>query len=38
MLATIKVIDDQRGKTFAQVAADDRTAAASMQAIADRIA
>jgi hypothetical protein len=37
MLATIKVIDDQRTKAFKAVAADDRSAAASMQPIADRI-
>jgi hypothetical protein len=37
MLATIKVIDDQRAKAFKAVAADDRAAAAAMQPIADRI-
>lgn len=35
--ATLKVIDDQKAKTFAQLAADDRTAAAGMQPIADLI-
>jgi hypothetical protein len=37
-LATIKVIDDQRAKNVKVVAGDDRTAAAAMQAVADRIA
>jgi len=37
-LATIKVIDDQRGKNFKVVAGDDRAAAAAMQAVADHIA
>jgi hypothetical protein len=31
----IKVIDDQRAKTYAQLATDDRTAASAMQPIAD---
>ncbi len=35
--ATIKVIDDQKAKAFAQLAADDRTAAAAMQSIADLV-
>ena len=35
--ATIGVIDDQRAKAFAQLATDDRTAAAAMQSIADLI-
>lgn len=35
--ATIKVIDDQRAKAFAQLYADDRTAAAAMLPIADLI-
>jgi len=35
--ATIGVIDDQRLKQFAQLATDDRTAAAAMQSIADMI-
>jgi hypothetical protein len=35
--ATIGVIDDQRTKAFAQLATDDRTAAAAMQSIADFI-
>jgi hypothetical protein len=37
-LATIGVIDDQRTKAFAQLATDDRTAAAAMQSVADLIA
>jgi hypothetical protein len=37
VLATIKVVDDQRAKAFKQVAGDDRAAAAGMQAVADRI-
>ncbi|HEV2033034.1 MAG TPA: hypothetical protein VGU71_02360 [Candidatus Dormibacteraeota bacterium] len=35
--ATLKAIDDQKAKTFAPLAADDRTAAAGMQSIADLI-
>ena len=35
--ATIGAIDDQRLKQFAQLATDDRTAAAAMQSIADMI-
>jgi hypothetical protein len=35
--ATIKAIDDQKAKAFAQLAADDRTAASEMQPIADLI-
>ena len=35
--ATISVIDDQKTKAFVQLAADDRTAAVAMQAIADLI-
>ena len=38
LIATIKVVDDQRAKTFKAVAGDDRAAAAGMQAVADRIA
>ncbi len=38
VLATLKVIDDQRAKAFKAVAADDRAAAAAMQPMADRIA
>jgi hypothetical protein len=38
VLATIKVVDDQRNKAFKQVAGDDRAAASAMRAIADRIA
>jgi hypothetical protein len=38
LIATIKVVDDQRAKAFKAVAGDDRTAAAGMQAVADRIA
>jgi hypothetical protein len=37
VVATIKVIDDQRAKAFKALAADDRAAAAAMQSIADRI-
>jgi hypothetical protein len=35
--ATIRVIDDQRARSYARVAGDDRAAAAAMQALADRI-
>jgi hypothetical protein len=35
--ATLAVVDDQRAKAFAQLATDDRTAAAAMQSIADLI-
>jgi hypothetical protein len=35
--ATIAVIDDQRTKAFAQLAIDDRAAAAAMQSLADQI-
>jgi hypothetical protein len=38
VVATIKVIDDQRAKAFKAVAGDDKAAAAAMQPIADRIA
>jgi hypothetical protein len=38
VVATIKVIDDQRTRALTGVAADDQSAAAAMQAIADRIA
>ena len=38
MLATLKTIDDQRTKSYKNVAGDDRAAAGAMQAIADRIA
>jgi hypothetical protein len=38
VLATIKVIDDQRTKNFKVVAGDDRAAAAAMQAVANHIA
>jgi len=37
VVATLKVADDQRAKTFQQVAGDDRAAAAAMRPIADRI-
>jgi hypothetical protein len=37
VLATIKVIDDQRAKNFTLVAGEDRAAAAGMQAVADRV-
>ena len=35
--ATLKAIDDQRTKAFAQLADDDRAAAAAMEAVADPI-
>ena len=38
VLATLKVIDDQRAKNFKIVAGDDRAAASAMQAVADHIA
>jgi hypothetical protein len=37
MTATLKTIDDQRGKAYKQVPADDQGAAAAMRALADRI-
>jgi len=37
VIATVKVIDDQRAKASKSVAGDDRAAATGMQAIADRI-
>jgi hypothetical protein len=37
VIATLKAIDDQRTKTYKNVAADDRAAAAAMQSIADQI-
>ena len=37
VVATIKVIDDQRSKSFKVIADDDRAAAAAMRPIADRI-
>jgi hypothetical protein len=37
VLATLKVIDDQRGRSYLQVAGDDRAAASAMQPLADRI-
>jgi len=37
VLATIKVIDDQRAQSFKAVAGDDRAAAAAMQVIADQV-
>ncbi len=37
VLATLKVIDDQRSKSYKQVAGDDRSAASAMQPVADRI-
>jgi hypothetical protein len=37
VIATIKVIDDQRAKALKAVAGDDRAAATGMQGIADRI-
>jgi hypothetical protein len=36
--ATIKVIDDQRGKSLQSLAADDRAAATAMQPIAEALA
>jgi hypothetical protein len=36
--ATLKAIDDQRTKAYKNVAADDQAAAATMRALADRIA
>ena len=36
--ATVELVDDQRGKSYARVAGDDRAAAAAMQPLADRIA
>jgi hypothetical protein len=38
VLATLKVIDDQRAGSLASVAADDRAAAAAIRAVADSIA
>jgi hypothetical protein len=38
MIATLKTVDDQRAKSYQDVANDDRAAAGAMQAIADRIA
>jgi hypothetical protein len=38
VIATLKAIDDQRTKSYKNVAGDDRAAAAAMQAIADKIA
>jgi hypothetical protein len=37
VVATLKVMDDQRAKTYKNVPEDDRAAAAAMQAIADQI-
>jgi hypothetical protein len=37
VLATIKVIDDQRSKSYKQVAGDDHAAASAIQPLADRI-
>jgi hypothetical protein len=37
VLATIKVIDDQRAKTYKEVAGDDHAAASAMLPLADRI-
>ncbi len=37
VVATLKVVDDQRSKGYKQVAVDDHTAAAAMQPLADRI-
>jgi hypothetical protein len=38
LTATLKAIDDQRTKAYKNVAADDQAAAATMRALADRIA
>lgn len=38
VVATLKVIDDQRAKAYKDIAGEDRAAAAGMQTIADRIA
>jgi hypothetical protein len=35
--ATLKVIDDQRSKSTAALAADDRAAASAMQPVADAL-
>jgi len=37
LIATLKVMDDQRAKSFERAANDDRAAAAAMQPVADRI-
>src|SRR5258708_35529498 len=37
VVATLKVMDDQRAKASKNVAGDDRSAAAAMQSIADQI-
>jgi hypothetical protein len=37
VIATLKVIDDQRAKAYKNIAGDDRAAAGAMQAIADRV-
>ncbi len=37
VLATLKVVDDQRAKSYKQVAGDDHAAASAMQPLADRI-
>ena len=38
VVATLRVMDDQRARSYEQAANDDRAAAAAMQPIADRIA
>lgn len=38
VIATLKVMDDQRAKSYKSIAGDDRAAAAAMQTIADKIA
>jgi hypothetical protein len=38
IIATLKTIDDQRAKSYKNVAGDDRAAASAMQTIADKIA
>jgi hypothetical protein len=37
VLATLKVVNDQRAKSYKQVAGDDHAAASAMQPLADRI-
>jgi hypothetical protein len=38
VIATLRVMDDQRAKSYKSIAGDDRAAAAAMQTIADKIA
>ncbi len=37
VLATLRVVDDQRAKSYAQIAPDDHASASAMQPLADRI-